>query len=158
MCSFLFKNRLANSPYSDFLNSNLYSDIQRHFTRDFSLLLGLSPDSPLYLSIMIGTSALPTMIKMSAIMKGKSGLEWSQQGELPVEIPLLDTQRYHSVFACPVSKEQGSEENPPMMMACGHVIAKESLNRLSKGTTNTRFKCPYCPMESTSAQAIRVFF
>lgn len=37
-----------------------------------------------------------------------------------------------------------------MMMPCGHVIAKESLDRLAK---TTRFKCPYCPNESEARQA-----
>ncbi|KAJ3224625.1 hypothetical protein HK099_008170 [Clydaea vesicula] len=90
---------------------------------------------------------------MSAIMKLSKGLEWSAAGELPVEIPLLNSQRYHSIFSCPVTKEQGSEENPPMMINCGHVVAKESLNRLSKGPS--KFKCPYCPIESTASQAMR---
>jgi hypothetical protein len=157
MCSVLFKSRLESSPYSDLLDPNLRQDLARHFTRDFSSLLGLSSDSPLYISHTIGINALPTIIKMSSVMKGKAGIEWTAESELPVEIPVQDSQRYHSVFACPVSKEQGTDENPPMMMMCGHVVAKESLTRLSKGTSN-RFKCPYCPMESTAAQAVRVYF
>jgi len=31
-----------------------------------------------------------------------------------------------------------------MMMKCGHVVAQETLVKLSKGA---RFKCPYCPGE-----------
>lgn len=49
-----------------------------------------------------------------------------------IEIPLSVEKRYHSVFACPVSKEQSTEANPPMMMNCGHVITKDSLQKLSK--------------------------
>ncbi|KAI8924507.1 CTLH/CRA C-terminal to lish motif domain-containing protein [Entophlyctis helioformis] len=158
MCAILFADKLSVSPYASLLNPHLWVDIQSSFSRDFCLLLGLSSDSPLFISVTAGTLALPTIIKMSSIMKDKSGLEWSQQGELPVEIPLLDTYRYHSVFACPVSKEQGSDENPPMMMLCGHIVCKESLARLSKGNANARFKCPYCPTESTASQASRVHF
>lgn len=51
---------------------------------------------------------------------------------MQIEIPLSAENRYHSIFACPVSKEQSTEQNPPMMMACGHVITKESLHKLSK--------------------------
>ena len=36
------------------------------------------------------------------------------------------------MFACPVSKEQSTEQNPPMMMNCGHVITKDSLQKLRK--------------------------
>ncbi|KAL2918412.1 hypothetical protein HK105_201812 [Polyrhizophydium stewartii] len=156
MCSILFASKLSVSPYANLLNPHLWTDIQTTFCRDFCMLLGLSSDSPLFIAVTAGTTALPTIIKMSSIMKDKSGLEWSQQGELPVEIPLIDAYRFHSVFACPVSKEPGTEENPPMMMPCGHVICKESLMRLGKGNLTSRFKCPYCPLESTAAQALRV--
>ena len=73
------------------------------------------------------------------------------QNELPVEIPLPRSMIFHPIFVCPVSKEQTTEENPPMMMPCGHVIAKESLNRL--GLRGGRFKCPYCPNESQPKDA-----
>lgn len=49
-----------------------------------------------------------------------------------IEIPLPPENRYHSIFACPVSKDQSTEQNPPMMMACGHVITQDSLHKLSK--------------------------
>jgi hypothetical protein len=49
-----------------------------------------------------------------------------------IEIPLPPENRYHSVFACPVSKDQSTEQNPPMMMSCGHVVSKDSLQKLSK--------------------------
>lgn len=76
---------------------------------------GHSPDSPLYVAVTIGSLALPTIIKMSSVMARGAGIEWTSAGELPVEIPLSDDRRFHSVFSCPVSKEQGTEENPPMV-------------------------------------------
>ena len=82
-----------------------------------------------------GSGALAKLAKVRSVMKEKK-TGWSQSEELPIEIaPPLPAYRYHSVFACPVSKEQTTEDdtNPPMMMICGHVIAKESLNRLAKG-------------------------
>jgi hypothetical protein len=140
MCALLFSKNLSSSPYSDFLAPHLISDVQTCFTRDFCSLLGLPAISPLLISNTVGTTALPTVIKMSAILKGNMGLEWQARGELPVEIPLLDSQRFHSIFTCPVSKEQSTPENPPMMLLCGHVIAKEPLNRLAKGNPNAKFK------------------
>ena len=140
MCALLFAKRLKTSPYADFLDPHAATDVQSCFSRDFCALLGLSPSSPLLVSSTVGSTALPVLMKMTSILKGQKALEWQSRGELPVEIPLLDTQRFHSVFTCPVSKEQSTNENPPMMLLCGHVICKEPLSRLAKGNPNAKFK------------------
>lgn len=130
---------------------------------------------------MVGTTALPVILKLYKIVSATK-TEWSQQDELPVELPLSDDLRFHSIFACPVSKEQATDDNPPMMMPCGHVICRESLMRLSRSSNSRygrqvlgiavyfkltdngdnrnsmRFKCPYCPSESSADQAIQVYF
>ena len=41
--------------------------------------------------------------------------------------------RYHSIFACPILRQQSSDENPPMRLTCGHVISRDALNKLSTG-------------------------
>ncbi|KAK3843548.1 MAG: CTLH/CRA C-terminal to lish motif domain-containing protein [Linnemannia gamsii] len=158
MCSIIYMDHIRTSPYADLIAPNTNADIQHMFTRDFCSLIGLSCDSPLYVSVTVGTQVMPTMIKMASIMKTKKA-EWSQLQELPpVEINLTDETKFHSIFACPVSKEQATEENPPMMMGCGHVICKESLQKLCRGSSNLRFKCPYCPQESMASQAKSVYF
>ena len=156
MCLLIYLKR-KKSPYSYFFDQNQFESVQTLFSREYSQFIGQSFECPLYTSVSVGSTALPMILKISSLIKDKS-LEWTSVGELPVTIPLLDSQRYHSIFVCPVTKEQGTELNPPMMMICGHVISKESLGRLSKGSTNTRFKCPYCPIDSTAAQAVRVYF
>lgn len=149
-----FSPNLPGSPYKNiFDNSSAWSDVSHSFTREFCALLGLSPDSPLYIASTAGAIALPTLLKLQSIMKAKR-TEWTTEHELPVEIPLPPSYLFHSIFVCPVSKEQSTDENPPMMMPCGHVIAEESLKRLCKGT---RFKCPYCPSESSPKDAKIVF-
>jgi hypothetical protein len=60
------------------------------------------------------------------ISNGAHWLSWK------IEIPLSSENRYHSIFACLVSKELSTESNPPMMMTCGHVISKDSLQKLNK--------------------------
>lgn len=40
---------------------------------------------------------------------------------------------HHSVFACPILRQQGSEQNPPMRLLCGHVISQDALNKLCQG-------------------------
>lgn len=134
MSALLWTNRLSASPYADLLSQTTWTDLSRQFSKDFCTLLGLSSESPLYISVTVGATALPTIIKMSTIMKEKK-TEWSQVDELPVEIPLEEAYRFHSIFACPVSKEQATEENPPMRMPCGHVIAKDSVLRLGKSNS-----------------------
>ena len=59
-----------------------------------------------------------------------------------IEIPLLPENRYHSVFACPVSKDQSTEQNPPMM-SCGHVVSKDNLQKLSKASGYVSSFCFY---------------
>ncbi|EBA27338.1 hypothetical protein KXX16_008784 [Aspergillus fumigatus] len=154
MGAMAFSPNLQESPYRNiFDNPSAWSDVAQSFTREFCSLLGLSADSPLYIAATAGAIALPTLLKLQTIMKAKR-TEWTTQNELPVEIPLPPSYLFHSIFVCPVSKEQSTDENPPMMMPCGHVIAEESLKRLCKGT---RFKCPYCPNESHPREARKVF-
>lgn len=155
MGCFLYLNRLGTSPYSDLLSPTLWGDIEFAFARDCCQLLGLSHDSPLFVAVVIGAIALPILMRFFTVLQFSRG-EWSQKDELPVEVSLAPEQRFHSVFVCPVSREQGREDNPPMIMPCGHVVCRESLMRLSKN--GGKFKCPYCPSESTPAQARRVFF
>ncbi|CAD6505250.1 BgTH12-00742 [Blumeria graminis f. sp. triticale] len=146
----LYKTNIGESPYSHLLNIEFAWDmIFSSFTKDFCSLLGLSPSSPLYVACTAGAIALPTLLKLAEIVREKK-TEWTTQSELPVEIPLPKSMFFHAIFVCPVSKEQTTEKNPPMVMPCGHVLAKESLQRISK---NGRFKCPYCPSESQMQDA-----
>ncbi|TVY62713.1 LisH domain-containing protein [Lachnellula suecica] len=145
-----FSSNLGDSPYNrTFDTATAWDDVSTSFTREFCSLLGLSAESPLYLAATAGAIALPTLLKLYAIVKEKR-TEWTTSAELPVEIALPKSMIFHAIFVCPVSKEQTTDENPPMMMPCGHVVAKESLQRLSKGG---KFKCPYCPSESIPSQA-----
>ncbi|EAW08284.1 ubiquitin-protein ligase RMD5 [Aspergillus clavatus NRRL 1] len=154
MGAMAFAPNLQSSPYrAIFNNPSAWTDVAQSFTREFCSLLGLSADSPLYIAATAGAIALPTLLKLQTIMKAKR-TEWTTQNELPVEIPLPPSYLFHSIFVCPVSKEQTTDANPPMMMPCGHVIAEESLKRLCKGN---RFKCPYCPSESHPREARKVF-
>ncbi|BGP16199.1 hypothetical protein JCM10213_007057 [Rhodosporidiobolus nylandii] len=126
------------------------------FAAAFVEKLGLPRDSPLSVVTDVGGSgALAKIMKVRQVMKEKK-TEWSARGELPVEIPLPLRYRFHSVFACPVSKEQSTAANPPMLLPCGHVIAKESLARLARGTPT--LKCPYCPVVSHYSACVRVHF
>lgn len=153
--SLAFSPALANSPYqSVFFNQSSWDEASASFTREFCGMLGLSSTSPLYLAVTAGAISLPILEKVERIMAATRG-QWTSVNELPVETPLPSSYLFHSIFVCPVSKEQATDSNPPMMLPCGHVIAKESLDQHSKG--KSRMKCPYCPNESHPREAKRVY-
>ncbi|KAF9464657.1 ubiquitin-protein ligase E3 [Collybia nuda] len=149
-------SRLQDSPYSDLASPSLHFDLEPLFAKEYCASLGMSRQVPLRVVGDIGGGgALARIEKGRKVMRERKS-EWSQTDELPIEIPLPAENRYHSIFACPVSKEQATETNPPMMMTCGHVITKDSLHKLSK--PGGRVKCPYCPAESQLGSALRVYF
>lgn len=143
MNAFCWINDRTNSPYSQAFSedSPYWNQVETSFREQFCALLGFSPESPLKLAVTAGTIALPVLLKMSSIMREKR-TEWTSEGELPVEIPLPEKYHFHSIFTCPVSKEQSTEENPPMLLSCGHCLCKNSLMRLAK-TEGQKIKCPY---------------
>ncbi|POS83214.1 hypothetical protein EPUL_003748 [Erysiphe pulchra] len=146
----LYRSNLKQSPYYRLLNSeSAWERIYSSFITDFCSLLGLSSASPLHIACTAGAIALPTLLKFADIVRDKK-TEWTTQSELPVEIPLPRSMFFHAIFVCPVSKEQTTEKNPAMVMPCGHVLAKESLQRICK---TGRCKCPYCPSESLMRDA-----
>lgn len=94
--------------------------------------VGLARQSALEVAAEIGMNgAVAKIQKVQSVMR-ETKTEWTTVDELPVEIALPTRHRYHSIFACPVSKEQASAKNPPMMLPCGHVIARESMLKQAK--------------------------
>ncbi len=145
-CALLYSSNLATSPYRSIFDITLaFEEVAASFTREFCSLLGLSAESPLYVAVTAGTLALPQLVKYNIMTKTKN-TEWTTANELAFETPLPKSMMYHSIFVCPVSKEQTTEANPPVILPCGHVLARETLHKLVKGN---RYKCPYCPSEGS---------
>ncbi|PNF29275.1 RMD5-like protein A [Cryptotermes secundus] len=147
---------INSSPYSHLLDPNLWVEIYDVFTRDACSLLGLSVDSPLSVCINAGCTALPALLNIKQVMQQRqvTGI-WNGKDELPIEIDLGQDSRYHSMFACPILRQQSTESNPPMRLICGHVISRDALNKLSNGN---KLKCPYCPVEQNPSDARHIFF
>ncbi|KAJ2809380.1 hypothetical protein H4S07_003222 [Coemansia furcata] len=158
----MYQRRLQSSPYAALFAGSRWAEGAAAVAAAFCAVAGLATSSPLAVSVAAGARALAVVAKVSGLLREKR-VEWSQQDELPVEVPLPDDMRFHSVFACPVSKEQASADNPPMALPCGHVVCKASLDKLARGVrpgavASGRFKCPYCPGMATAGDAERVHF
>jgi E3 ubiquitin-protein transferase RMND5 len=151
----LYAPNLRDSPYAHiFASPTAFSDVSTTFTREFCSLLGLSAESPLYVAVTAGALALPQLMKYVARVAHRR-TEWTTASELAFETPLPASMMYHSIFVCPVSKDQTTDNNPPMWLpGCGHVLARESLQNLAKGN---RFKCPYCPTEGLVKDAKQIW-
>ncbi|KAG9135619.1 hypothetical protein Leryth_002361 [Lithospermum erythrorhizon] len=146
MASLLWVGRLDVSPYSDLLSPLQWNKLAEEVTCQFCNLLGHSYHSPLGVTIAAGVQGLPTLLKLMNVMTGKKH-EWQTMKQLPVPLDLDKEFQFHSIFVCPVSRDQASEENPPMLLSCGHVLCKQSITKLSKNNSTRPFKCPYCPFE-----------
>jgi hypothetical protein len=158
MSCLLWSGRLHQSPYSDLLSPTNWNVVAEDLTRQFCNLLGQSFESPLSVTIAAGFQGLPPLLKFMTVMAGKKH-EWRSMKQLPVPVPVeLGREfQFHSIFVCPVSKEQSTEENPPMLMSCSHVLCKQSIDKMSKNGSKT-FKCPYCPSDIESTQCKQLHF
>jgi len=148
--------RLSSCPYADLTSASLHTGLEAEFTKEYACRMQIGREAPLKILNRIGGgNALVRIEKGKKVMKERKG-DWTNNDDLPVEIPLEPEYRFHSVFTCPVSKDQATEHNPPMMLQCGHVLVRESLTKLTKA--QHRVKCPYCPAESYAKDALEVHF
>ncbi|KAL4378606.1 hypothetical protein GQ457_02G008710 [Hibiscus cannabinus] len=152
----LYSGRLQQSPYAHLLSPTNWDIVAEELTRQFCNLLGQSYESPLSVTIAAGVQALPPLLKFMTVMAGKKQ-EWQSMKQLPVPVELDKEFQFHSIFVCPVSKEQSTDDNPPMLMLCGHVLCKQSINKMSKNGSKT-FKCPYCPSDINATQCRQLNF
>ncbi|XP_048233425.1 protein RMD5 homolog isoform X2 [Ricinus communis] len=155
MACLLYAGKLDRSPYAELLSAANWNIVAEELTRQFCNLLGQSFESPLSVTIAAGFQGLPPLLKFMTLMAGKKQ-EW-QTMKQPVPVELNREFQFHSIFVCPVSKEQSTDENPPMLMSCGHVLCKQSINKMSKNSTKT-FKCPYCPSDIDATQCRQLHF
>lgn len=156
MCLMLYYKK-PNSPYHDLLDTPSMEVLSSTFTAEFCFSLGLSPESPIFLAVQAGFIALPVLSKLEALMKTNKA-EWTTSNVMPTEITLPESLTFHPIFVCPVAKEQTTEENPPIILPCGHILAEESLKSLPRRKGSQTFKCPYCPTTTSMTKVKRVYF
>ncbi|GAX82856.1 hypothetical protein CEUSTIGMA_g10282.t1 [Chlamydomonas eustigma] len=145
-CLLYHDKPLAAVKYRDLLSVSAWDEIAAEFMRQACSMMGQACESPLAVTIAAGTAALPPLFKLVAVMERNSqdlmGCE-----QLPVELELGNEFVFHSIFACPVSREQSTPDNPPMLLPCNHVLCEQSVMKIAKNR-NRIFKCPYCPVEA----------
>ncbi|EPS67772.1 hypothetical protein M569_06998 [Genlisea aurea] len=157
IASLVYAGRPDTSPYSELYSSVNWDKLAEEIKRQFCNLMGQSHESPLSVTMAAGVQALPTLLKLMSVMIGKKQ-EWHSMKQLPVPLDLGSEFQFHSVFVCPVSRDQATEENPPMLLSCGHVLCKQSITKLSRNNNTRPFKCPYCPSEVGASQCKQLFF
>lgn len=156
MACLIWARKLESCPYPQLVSQTNWVTVAEELTRQFCNLVGQSYESPLSVTIAAGVQALPPLLKFMTVMAGKKQ-EWQSMKQLPVPVELDKEFQFHSIFVCPVSKEQTSDDNPPMIMSCGHVLCRQSINKMSKNHSRT-FKCPYCPSDIDAAQCRQLYF
>ncbi|CRK87175.1 CLUMA_CG000983, isoform A [Clunio marinus] len=159
-CLLYLKTGLENSPYKYLVRDEMWIEAADLFLKDACALAAIAKESPLSVIINAGCVALPALLNLKQVMNRQVQGIWSGRDELPIEI---EVERYHSIFACPILRQQSTDENPPMRLRCGHVISRDALNKLSSASimNNNHYrslKCPYCPMEQSINDAKQINF
>ncbi|KAM3242791.1 hypothetical protein ACQJBY_055029 [Aegilops geniculata] len=155
IASILWAGRLDQSPYTEFLVPTNWEKLAEEFAQQFCNLKGQSSTGPMGMTVAAGAEVLPILLKLMMVLTAKR--EWHSMKEFPFPLDLRRDFQFHSVFICPVLREQGSDDNPPMLLPCGHVLSKQSTVKLSKSSSRS-FKCPYCPFEALASESFAISF
>lgn len=156
MTCLLYAPDLSQSPYKALVNATERQAVERLLCTEYCRVMGMSVESPLMQVVRCGKAALPVLHKASRV--SPNWREGDEADSLPVAVDIGRDCQHHSVFTCPVSREETTDGlNGPMILPCGHVLSRQSINRLPRGN-NPRFKCPYCPSEQLPADCKPVRF
>ena len=70
---------------------------------------------------------------------------WQALQELPINIDVGQEAQFHSIFTCPVSREQATESNPPMLLDMWTCFVQEQY--AAHSTRQVEVQMLYCPHE-----------
>lgn len=148
--SLLFSGNLSNSPYQDLCSEKAWLRTKQGFESIFCKCRGLAGKDPLLVATLASNIALPKRLKYTSVLRnGGRFLEAKDRALL--EVNLGKNMQFHSTFVCPISKDQATIGNPPVLLECGHVISKEAMSKIVRTRRTGRVKCPTCPTETLSS-------
>ncbi|XP_021717203.1 protein RMD5 homolog A-like [Chenopodium quinoa] len=145
MACLLWIGKLDKCPYWEKLAMTNWKELADELLQQFCVLLGRSCRPPLAVAVEAGSEALPILLKLVNLMAVKQ--DWQGMEELSFPVDLGKGFQFHSTFICPVTRDQGTLENPPMLLPCGHVLCRQSVMSISLNNSRT-FKCPCCPRDN----------
>ncbi len=168
---------LAETKYRDLLSPCAWDVVAAEFTRQACSLMGQACESPLAVAVAAGTAALPPLFKLAAVME-RNAQDLRTCEQLPVELELGEEFVFHSIFACPVSRDQSTPDNPPMLLPCNHMLCEQSVLKIAKNrnrvfkwvqegetacrqielTSMAMRRCPYCPVEARADNLRQLVF
>lgn len=151
MCACLYVSNPLDSAYCELFGEGYSQVVIQDILKEFSRFSELPSVQEIQTLLKAGQQAAPQILPLAQI----SSRIWTNP--LPAEIRLTQDLKFHSTFVCPVSKEVATENNPPIMLPCGHLIAKATMDRLLAGTVRLKFKCPTCPIEATDKDSKQIF-
>ncbi len=155
LCSAALFDRaeLPSSPYAKLVDE--YGDAWQRaavaVSVAFARVCGVPETPTLVVALRCAWPVVPALGKLVALKRRGLAADAST-----VALPLAADERYHTVFACPVTRAQTASSNPPTMLPCRHVLARDSAVQLIN--RSGMIKCPYCPMQTTLANCKTVHF
>ncbi len=149
----LFAKNIAASPYRDLRSEQTLARVARRFEVVFCRAKGFAGVDPLAVAVMASDMAMPKRLKYESVLR--SGAQFLEEKDMaPLEIDLGRHLQFHSTFVCPVSKQQASPANPPVLLCCGHVISKEAMEAIAQTRRGGSVKCPTCPAETHRSKCL----
>ena len=151
----------TNCPINNNTIASTYTEqkweIAAHtFQHDAYLLENFPVSCPLTLTIGAGCYTIPCLVKMKIVIQQQEKYDvLSKYDELPINIDLVPTLRFHSVFACPILRQQALDiGSQPIRMICGHLIGYESMRKII--SSHGQVKCPYCPLQMHESEIMHI--
>lgn len=147
----LFCKNPSESPYAGLFGEGYVQEVVKDILKEWGKCSDFPALNEIEVLLKAAEEAIPQIMPVAQI----SSKIWTNP--LPAEIKLSQELKFHSTFVCPISKEVATVNNPPILLPCGHLIAKNTMDRLLSSSIRQKFKCPTCPTEVTEKETRQVY-